>query len=1291
MSTAVHDGSVSTQASQIARGTVSDSNGYSFSCAGSWVATFYLLGGILLGTLLAVAMAVRRHVHTRQAMADRRQRDRRVGGGKSRNSISVYMNIFLTNKDEVVHNTVLEKVPHGVFGVVQKLASKVATKLVSNESVARKVGDIIAVAVPRKLETKKLKANGECIYVQGGLAVVRVDVIDIDLLGLIARKLPDKRINQVRCAYHCWNQCGASRGDEDEMPFHLLKKRAENAFHAEVWAQIESQVVSSLGGQIEAKLWNEAGVEAIVVAKAEHKQAKFFFDLLSSMNVSKSRLSVPGIRNNSSFRRRKLTPSMVSALPLLLRERGPRLPQTMMDPDQLFTAASKFLSRSKNAEKIYKRLRYRQREGEIESAITVCKLFSALHNRANNISSGRVEVSQQLADRSLSPVLRNVKNLSSSEAKKQYVVMLGDLMPEWTRSLACKDPNNAGSRRQMELTNLSKHIESNKVTNSDGVKSSVESKERRTCEKPNLSKKEPRKDELYAQLSHPSPLSIFLQPLLFPDVPPLPVGRLHCCIVSAHGVRMGSHSLSLRPVGPEFAFSTGIPPEPLIPQEILVALAVNCGPAAASAKRALIQHWKGQQEQADQGLLRQELRLQLYRSGPKDLSKLTYENQKAYVHGFDEASDMGSKSVSVQTVQGVAKSNGDIYPENAESTFMLPVQSTSPMSCLRVVLNNRSGFSDKGHDTMCEAAVDLSQIFQSRHGLPNVWIDVYINLLKPFRALTAVKPKFDLGDQPVHPDAAAQNKRGSIFSSMRSGKTQPSRKPESSSGVLHMRLKFESMASTLGNNLANQAAIGRKRENERSVQEQLVTERLAEKANAMEAKQERRVEEERQRLQNKRASLFGVLGSAVRTITFKGFGSAAKVISAVEQGAEEMILGTSLIRSRKYSPADSFLQPVLENVEKWLQWFEYVWEANRNYFNNQASPDDSTILLTIYFGAAAASGSMNATVLQNFQQLQFNYEWWKTCYIIERVLSPLICLGKFCLSYRVLLAVTFGFCFWYPIEPFLLLHRSLASEMSAISQYFGVPALYHKLESFSIFIFLRQIVFSNTYTFFSSCAWILIVRVVYIRLVTGWKRENTATSSNYEFRDLYTQDPGLTREQIGHMRQRQNGIRSWSQLAKQGLSRAQRELEAYTLSKLQKRGELNVVLADLDNADFVHSLKSILLFASDDKDDQMNRLRMKQFVFHTRGMLLVLRSIGTYILYVPKLLRSSWNGDTGATSRVLISCWVGLTVCIYFGFWGIQTSIICLGVYWIIRKTATAQAVENLVQFFVQLSTHWKS
>ena len=116
------------------------------------------------------------------------------------------------------------------------------------------VGDRLADAVPRKLATKKLKADAACIFVKHGLAVVKVNVTGIDLMGLIARQVSEKQIRQVRSVYRCWNRCGTGAAKEEEMAFHILKRKAEVAFQSEVWAQIESQCLSSMGGQIEAKL-----------------------------------------------------------------------------------------------------------------------------------------------------------------------------------------------------------------------------------------------------------------------------------------------------------------------------------------------------------------------------------------------------------------------------------------------------------------------------------------------------------------------------------------------------------------------------------------------------------------------------------------------------------------------------------------------------------------------------------------------------------------------------------------------------------------------------------------------------------------------------------------------------------------------------------------------------------------------------------------------------------------------------------------------------------------------------
>ena len=86
-------------------------------------------------------------------------------------------------------------------------------------------------------------------------------------------------------------------------------------------------------------------------------------------------------------------------------------------------------------------------------------------------------------------------------------------------------------------------------------------------------------------------------------------------------------------------------------------------------------------------------------------------------------------------------------------------------------------------------------------------------------------------------------------------------------------------------------------------------------------------------------------------------------------------------------------------------------------------------------------------------------------------------------------------------------------------------------------------------------------------------------------------------------------------------------------------------------------------------------------------MLSLLQTIGLNALFVPKLMKRSWSGDAGAAAKVLISWCIILIVCIHFGIYGLKMSIICAGVYWMIRKTATARAFENLVVFLIHLLT----
>ena len=129
------------------------------------------------------------------------------------------------------------------------------------------------------------------------------------------------------------------------------------------------------------------------------------------------------------------------------------------------------------------------------------------------------------------------------------------------------------------------------------------------------------------------------------------------------------------------------------------------------------------------------------------------------------------------------------------------------------------------------------------------------------------------------------------------------------------------------------------------------------------------------------------------------------------------------------------------------------------------------------------------------------------------------------------------------------------------------------------------------------CAWVLSIRVAFANLNRRRKHSISDAGPGSEIRDLFTKSPNLDVNDVSDVSQRQEGINLWSWLAKQGLSKAQNELETYALSKLQNKIGANVIIADLANPDSAASIGSALLDLTKFKEDRANLFKSKTFHF----------------------------------------------------------------------------------------------
>jgi len=95
---------------------------------------------------------------------------------------SFYLNVLLLNKDELVSNKVTEKAGSGLFG---KAVSAVATRVVTDELVLSKLGDVLTEKVQSAVEAMGIQVSLERCYAQGPVVCFKVTVKSIDQLELV--------------------------------------------------------------------------------------------------------------------------------------------------------------------------------------------------------------------------------------------------------------------------------------------------------------------------------------------------------------------------------------------------------------------------------------------------------------------------------------------------------------------------------------------------------------------------------------------------------------------------------------------------------------------------------------------------------------------------------------------------------------------------------------------------------------------------------------------------------------------------------------------------------------------------------------------------------------------------------------------------------------------------------------------------------------------------------------------------------------------------------------------------
>ena len=228
------------------------------SCAGSFTAHLYFLAGAFLGVVAVLYVVASRIVGARRANRD---------AGKLP---TFYINLLLTNKKDVIKGKVSEKVGHGIFGLRRKLATNLASKVVSDDRFTLGVAGKLAAGIPEKMAIRDITAEARVRFVKQNYAVVSCSIAHVDTMKLLNSKLDANKISKFNTMMSLLGSCG-------------MRDSAEFALESQIVQMVEAKLREAMADEIMFKLKNEGGVDSHVELKSEAEQPAFFYSMLEDM------------------------------------------------------------------------------------------------------------------------------------------------------------------------------------------------------------------------------------------------------------------------------------------------------------------------------------------------------------------------------------------------------------------------------------------------------------------------------------------------------------------------------------------------------------------------------------------------------------------------------------------------------------------------------------------------------------------------------------------------------------------------------------------------------------------------------------------------------------------------------------------------------------------------------------------------------------------------------------------------------------------------------------------------
>jgi predicted RecB family endonuclease len=177
-----------------------------------------------------------------------------------------YVNIFLTNRKEVIENMVRKNVSRK-RPVLRALAKRLAVNLVSDESLAAKVANDLIKTIPSKLSLIGARAVATIAYTQSAYICIEVEIPSVDIIKLI-------EVNSGSAA------AAKLTGILAYIGLPVITNLVESLMARVVCKKVMTQLPQTIQEKLEDKLIAEVDI----IALSEEEQGPFLINTIQQLN-----------------------------------------------------------------------------------------------------------------------------------------------------------------------------------------------------------------------------------------------------------------------------------------------------------------------------------------------------------------------------------------------------------------------------------------------------------------------------------------------------------------------------------------------------------------------------------------------------------------------------------------------------------------------------------------------------------------------------------------------------------------------------------------------------------------------------------------------------------------------------------------------------------------------------------------------------------------------------------------------------------------------------------------------